>query len=186
MSAELIGTGSDMGAVIEAARIGESVTVGETHLAFPLPEGGHVEMVDVERAVTPYLPNPRRKTGAYRVHDAASFAAYLHQQGTPDTEVWADAQGARIVGVINAHGEVLAGWGDHRVTYAVEQTKAWQIWMAKVNARFRYRITDGTLRVGYRLTRPDDVLREAFESVVTEVAGLDGTPDVIFRGVPAG
>lgn len=288
MTTELIGAGSDMAAVIEAARIGDSVKVGETHLAFPLPEGGRVELVDVEAAVRAYLPNPRRKTGAYRAHDAASFAAYLHRHGTLDTEVWADATGARIVGVINSHeaadqpvggGGPLAGWGDHRVTYAVEQTKAWQAWTArdgqllsqsdfaeliedravdivrpaaadmlelaqsfqatigvtfgsskqlssgerqleyretvdakagragkleiprdfdlalipfegakpfKVNARFRYRITDGTLRVGYRLTRPEDVLREAFESVVTEVHGLDGTPDVIFRGVPAG
>src|SRR6059036_2664431 len=103
MSTELIGAGSDMAAVIDAARIGESVKIGETHLAFPLPEGGHVQVVDVEAAITSYLPNPRRKTGSYRVHDAASFAAYLHRHGTPDTEVWSDSRGSKIVGVINAH-----------------------------------------------------------------------------------
>jgi uncharacterized protein YfdQ (DUF2303 family) len=287
-AAELAGSASDMQAVIDAARIGDSVRIGETHLAFPLPEGGHVQMIDVEAALSPYMAHPRRKTGTYRVHDAASFAAYLYRHGTEDTEVWSDSRGSKIVGVINAHeaasGPVgapgpAAGWGDHRVVYAVEQTKAWQAWIARdgqllsqsdfaeliedravdivrpaaaemlelaqtfqatigvefgsskllssgerqleyretvdakagragkleiprdfdlalipfegakpfrITARFRYRITDGTLRVGYRLTRPDVVLREAFESVVTEVAGLDGTPDVIFRGVPAG
>lgn len=274
----------DMQAVIDAARIGDVVTVGETHLAFPLPVGGHVNVVDVEKIVAPYRANPARKTGTFHAHDATTFAAYLYKHGTEDTEVWADVTGAKIVGVIDAHesaaGPVgengpLAGWGQHRVLYSVAHTKAWQAWVArdgqlmsqsefaeliedraldivrpsaadmlelsqtfqatigvnfesskmlssgervleyretvdakagragkleipkdfdlalipfegadafKVTARFRYRITDGTLRVGYRLTRPDDVLREAFESVVTALSGMDGTPDVIFRG----
>ena len=279
--------GGDMSAVIEAARIGEHVQVGDTHLAFPLPEGGHVEVVDMAQALAPYMARPRRKRGTYRAHDAASFAAYLYRHGTEDTEVWADVQAAKVIGVINGHeaatglvgdGGPAAGWEDHRVVYAAQQTKAWQAWTAhdgkllsqtefaeliedraidivrptaadmlelsqnfqattgvefksskllssgagqleyrevvdakagragrleiprdfdlalipfegaepfKVNARFRYRITDGTLRVGYRLTRPDDVLREAFESVVAQIAALDGTPEVIFRGSPA-
>lgn len=266
----------DMQAVIDAARIGEAVPVGDTHLAFPLPDGGHVKVIDIESQIAPYRPNPARKTGTFHAHDAATFAAYLAKHGTPDTEVWADAVGAKIVGVIDAHGtDFLAGWGGHRVLYTVAHTKAWQAWIArdgqlmsqsefaeliedraldivrpsaadmlelsqtfqatigvnfesskmlssgervleyretvdakagragkleipkdfdlalipfegadgfKVNARFRYRITDGALRVGYRLTRPDDVLREAFESVVTALSGMDGTPDVIFRG----
>ena len=273
--------------IIEAARRGESVPLGETHIAFPLPEGGHVEVVDVEREVAPYRQHPQRKTGTFRAHDAASFAAYLAKHATEDTEVWADAEAGRIVGVIDAHEAATgslgdagpaAGWGEHRVVYAVQHTKAWQAWAAKdgallsqsdfaeliedraldimrpsaadmlelaqtfqatigvrfessrllssgerqleyretvdakagragsleiprdfdlalipfegadgfkVTARFRYRITDGVLRVGYRLNRPEDVLREAFESVVTALAGMDGTPDVIFRGVPA-
>lgn len=39
----------------------------------------------------------------------------------------------------------------------------------KVTARFRYRITDGVLRIGYKLDRPEDVLRQAFLSVVDNV-----------------
>lgn len=39
----------------------------------------------------------------------------------------------------------------------------------KIAARFRYRITDGQLRLGYRLTRPKDVLQAAFDDVVTKV-----------------
>ncbi|WP_131104047.1 DUF2303 family protein [Ornithinimicrobium sufpigmenti] len=39
----------------------------------------------------------------------------------------------------------------------------------KVQARFRYRINGGQLLLGYRLTRPDDVLRDAFDAVVTRV-----------------
>lgn len=39
----------------------------------------------------------------------------------------------------------------------------------KVTARFRYRITNGVLRIGYKLDRPEDVLRQAFLSVVENV-----------------
>lgn len=53
----------------------------------------------------------------------------------------------------------------------------------KVTARFRYRINDGVLLVGFRLNRPEDVIRDAFESVVKQVeAGVD-VP--VFRGVSA-
>lgn len=47
----------------------------------------------------------------------------------------------------------------------------------KVSARFRYRIHDGQLRLGYRLTRPRDILRDAFNQVVSDVSeGI--TPDI--------
>lgn len=47
----------------------------------------------------------------------------------------------------------------------------------KVTARFRYRINNGQLAVGYKLERPEDVIREAFTTVVAAVqegvSGLD-------------
>lgn len=39
----------------------------------------------------------------------------------------------------------------------------------KVTARLRYRIVNGNLAIGYKLERPDDVLRDAFLSVVANV-----------------
>lgn len=39
----------------------------------------------------------------------------------------------------------------------------------KVTARLRYRISSGDLKIGYKLERPEDVIREAFLSVVTKV-----------------
>ncbi|WP_310962108.1 DUF2303 family protein [Nocardioides terrisoli] len=51
----------------------------------------------------------------------------------------------------------------------------------KVTARFRFRIVDAALRVGYRLQRPEDVLREAFEGVVGQVESTVTEP--VFRGV---
>lgn len=40
----------------------------------------------------------------------------------------------------------------------------------RVRARFRYRIVDGDLLLGYKLDRPDDVLRIAFDDTVTKIS----------------
>jgi len=246
-----------------------------------VPQGASVETIDVQELLTPYLEHPRRKTGTFRVHDAASFVAYLGKHALHQTEVWADVPSARIVAVINAHLgttgdgiEDYAGHADHRVTYDVQHTDAWKAWAAhdgkmldqatfaehiedrsidivrptsadmlelaqtfqatigvsfesskllssgqrqleyketvesragrkgqleipkdfqiavvpfegadpyKVTARFRYRITEGALRIGYRLDRPADVLREAFLGVVEQIA--EGVDAPVLRGV---
>lgn len=52
-----------------------------------------------------------------------------------------------------------------------------------VVARFRYRITNGQLAIGYQLERPEDVIREAFETVIAAVASK--TETTIYRGVTA-
>lgn len=56
----------------------------------------------------------------------------------------------------------------------------------KITARLRYRINNGDLRIGYKLERPEDVLREAFLSVVQKVqagtAALDRLGSPIFLG----
>lgn len=50
----------------------------------------------------------------------------------------------------------------------------------KVTARLRYRMTEGTLRLGYFLDRPEDVLRAAFEAVVESIA--QGVSSPVFIG----
>ena len=52
----------------------------------------------------------------------------------------------------------------------------------KVEARFRYRLANGTLKLGVILDRPDDVLRAAFADVVTKVE--DDTSVTVFYGTP--
>lgn len=231
---------------------------------------GEVKLIDLEAEAdkAKFAHTPRRKTGIYPVHDASSLVAYVAKHGDPDTEVWADAIGAKITAVLNAHEDTDgtvpgARHEDHRVVYTVQKTEAWKRWTAgdgklgsqsefaeliedravdvvdpvaaimleiaqtfhatsgvtfesskrlssgerqlayhetvdakaghtkqleipevftlglkpfegaegyKVTARLRYRITDGNLRIGYKLERPEDVLREAFLGVVTQVA----------------
>ncbi len=52
----------------------------------------------------------------------------------------------------------------------------------EVKARFRYRLHNGALKMGYRLVRPDIVLRAAFADVLVQIA--DGTGHPVLRGVP--
>ena len=44
----------------------------------------------------------------------------------------------------------------------------------KVTARFRYRIREGTLKLGYKLERPEDVLQTAFDEVLEHIAAATG------------
>ncbi len=53
----------------------------------------------------------------------------------------------------------------------------------KLTARFRYRIADGQLRLGYKLDRPGDVLRAAFADVLAAVA--DAVEQPVLNGTPA-
>lgn len=50
----------------------------------------------------------------------------------------------------------------------------------KVRARLRYRISGGSLQLGVVLERPEDVLRDAFDTVVADLDGFTGAP--IFAG----
>lgn len=100
--------------------------------AFVVPAGGKVEIRDLEDALKKYRDNPSRKTGCFHVHDAESFISYMGKHAAVNSEVWSDAQGQKIVGVINAHDDVDsdAGWGDHTVVYQVALTDAWKAWAA--------------------------------------------------------
>lgn len=56
----------------------------------------------------------------------------------------------------------------------------------KVTARLRYRITDGALRIGYVLERPDLVLRAAFDDVLVQVQEQCGQVALLGTAAPAG
>lgn len=112
----------------------DEIVDGKLH-AFVVPEGAKIELVDIEEKLAKHQPYPERKTGTFKVHDAASFIAYIDKHQLLETEVWSDAQGQKIIGVVNAHAstnadEEQAGWGDHRVEYDVKLTDAWQAWAA--------------------------------------------------------
>lgn len=57
----------------------------------------------------------------------------------------------------------------------------------KVRCRFRYRLNGGQLSIGYKMHRPDNVIREAFGDVVNDVRdNLDGDDTPIVEASPAG
>ena len=53
----------------------------------------------------------------------------------------------------------------------------------EVEAKFRYRLRAGELKVSYALTRPHDIQRQAYLDLVQAVD--DGIPHPVFRGRPA-
>jgi uncharacterized protein YfdQ (DUF2303 family) len=53
----------------------------------------------------------------------------------------------------------------------------------KVTARIRYRLSSGDLLLGYKLDRPEDILRQAFADVVKEVQARTGQ-DVMYGTPP--
>lgn len=53
----------------------------------------------------------------------------------------------------------------------------------KITARFRYRIQNSRLAMGYILDRPEDVVRDAVKTVVTKVE--EATAIKVMRGTPA-
>ncbi|HET7690007.1 MAG TPA: DUF2303 family protein [Nocardioidaceae bacterium] len=53
----------------------------------------------------------------------------------------------------------------------------------RIVARFRYRLDNGVLRIGYRLERPSDLLRDAFLGVVAKIEENVEAP--VYRGVSA-
>lgn len=54
----------------------------------------------------------------------------------------------------------------------------------EVNARLRYRVSGGTLLIGYKLERPDAVLRDAMEQIADRLRGELETP-VFLGSAPA-
>lgn len=271
---------SNAQAIIDAALTGAEPSQLDPEVrlyGFVVPAGGEVKVVDTEQYLDQFRDHPRRKSGTFQAHDAESFVTYLAKHGVEETEVWADTETSRVVGVINAHAlGTTAGHGDHRVEFRARQTDAWKAWterdgkllsqtdfaehiedravdivrptaadmlelaqtfqatigvrfesskalssgerqleyretvdakagraghldipkdfdiavrpfegadMFKVLVRFRYRITDGTLRIGYRLERPKDVLREAFLGVVEQITA--GVTAPVYRGASA-
>lgn len=98
-------------------------------LAVVVPAGYELRSLRVDG--DEYRDYPRHKAGAPVVYDAASFALYWtkhHQDG--ESELYADYVQGRIVGVLDAHGDTLAGWKKHTVTLALQKNPTWDTWKA--------------------------------------------------------
>jgi uncharacterized protein YfdQ (DUF2303 family) len=112
--------------------------------AVPRPDGQTPHIIDTDALELDFTKkyekdadHPIRKKGTVFVQDAGSFIAYIEKHGLPETEVFADLGGMRLVGVVNAHAESVddveqaAGHGDHRVVLELVQTDAWKAWVGR-------------------------------------------------------
>lgn len=128
-STELGGTASST----EAAAIADIAVQGiepkpiEAGEIFAGPDGrGGVKVHDTDK----YAPAPRRIEATRTVLNAQSFADYVNRHGIDGTEVFAHSPSSSIVGVIDSHEGAgrEPGWQGHRITLALEFTKAWKAW----------------------------------------------------------
>lgn len=127
-SAETLRVAADLGAALVDPTIIER-NPEHAALAVVVPNGYQVASLRVDG--DEYRDYPRHKAGAPVVYDAASFALYWtkhHQEG--ESELYADYVQGRIVGVLDAHGDTLAGWKKHTVTLALQKNPAWDTWKA--------------------------------------------------------
>jgi uncharacterized protein YfdQ (DUF2303 family) len=132
---------TDMKAVIdEASRAVTPIGVADpSELAtVTLGPGDRVETLEFER----FLDHPRRKTGTVDLIDDDSFARYVNKHKVAgETELYADVEARRIVGVLNGHAgngdgpdaASWAGWADHRAVLALRHSPNWQHWVGKNN-----------------------------------------------------
>lgn len=81
---------------------------------------------------------PQRIKGTVRVSDALSFCDYYTLFSDPNSRVFADEGGARIVAVLDYHaaGEGNAPrWCEHRVDLTLAVSREWGVWIGKSGAR---------------------------------------------------
>lgn len=267
----------------EAQRV--PVSTGEVFLV--RDDDGGVHAIDTDA----YAEIPRHTQASRIVTDAESFANYVNRHKLAGTEVYAHTNTSSVVALIDSHEgtEGHPGWQKHRLTLALEKSKAWQAWEkadgqlfeqdafadflddrwsdvrdpepavlidiattfhAKTNvdfnggvqlesgnvklsyeekttakagqkgdleipkkiqlalrpyvggpiyaiwAHFRYRLRNGSVALGFKLERPENVLEAAFADIVTDIrdgreasealrghAGIGDVP--IFNGKPA-
>lgn len=90
---------------------------------------GGVKVIDTDD----YADAPRRAKASRTVTDAASFVAYVNRHRTAGTEVFAHTSSSSVIAVIDAHqgSDEPAGWEKHKLTLALEHTKAWLAWTAR-------------------------------------------------------
>lgn len=99
------------------------------------PDGnGGIRILDTDK----YAAAPRRTEATRKVLNAQSFAEYVNRHGIDGTEVFAHSPSSSIVGVIDSHEGAgrEPGWQGHRVTLALEHTKAWLQWINADGAWF--------------------------------------------------
>ncbi len=93
------------------------------------PKDAKHHVVDMEEQLEKFAPQPRRKTGTYSVHTAASFCDFVKKHGD-QAEVWADEARQKLVAVLNAsHGGDAPRWEDHQLHMELVHTPAWKVWI---------------------------------------------------------
>lgn len=121
--------GGDAAVITEIAQQAAEPQAVEVGRVYAVPDGnGRVRIVDTDA----YAPIPRHGSAARTVTDAASFVAYVNRHKIPGTEVFAHTNTSTVVAIIDSHEDASGdpGWQKHKLTLALEKSKAWLAWEA--------------------------------------------------------
>jgi uncharacterized protein YfdQ (DUF2303 family) len=137
--------------VADLARLAQTPEELDPSKAYVLvvKDGEAVEELDLEHL----LESPRRASGTYTPADVLSFMHYVQVHAvTEHTTIWVDQLAARIVAVINDHGESATGFGDHRVALQLVRTPEWSHWLAAdgkylTQEQFAEHLQDGIMEI---------------------------------------
>lgn len=96
--------------------------------AVVIPAGGRLEVIDLE--LEKGEETPRRKHERVQFYTAGSLGHYVskHDVGDGSAVMFADADKATVVAILNAPTEDAAGWSDHRATLKLRVTPEWARW----------------------------------------------------------
>ena len=126
-----IAGGTEAATVADLALTGAEPKPVEMGELFAVPDGrGGVKVIDTDK----WADAPRRAEARRAVTDAASFVGYVNRHRTEATEVYAHTSSSSVVAVLDSHRESAldhpgpAGWEAHKLTLALEHTKAWLAW----------------------------------------------------------
>lgn len=109
----------------EPAKMDPAVVYG-----FPLPAGGKVEVVDLEK----HLASPRRTKGIYDLATLDVFEAFVKAQGVEvgdGLSVWVDDRQFRVTALFNDSAPASPAWRDHRARLTLEHPPEWLHWMSR-------------------------------------------------------
>lgn len=97
-------------------------------VAVVIPDGSKVEWLDKYQPDKP----PKRKDATPVVYDAGSFIGYYHSFHDEGSQIFADPNEYKVVGVLDYHmvgSDTPARHRMHRVTYVMQQTPEWKTWL---------------------------------------------------------
>lgn len=130
--------------------------------------GGLLPQLEFSEFIEDHLPNFVDPTGADMLDLAQTFQATTKV----DFESGQRVKSGETQLVYKEHQDATAGKAG-RIAIPDTFTLALRVHeggpLYKVEARFRYRIAQAGLRLGYKLTRPEDTLRDAFKQVLEQI-----------------
>lgn len=84
---------------------------------------------------------PQRRTGTTKLSELDSFIEFIKRWGSPDTVVYADTAGVKLVAVLDDHPpdphETSASWREHRAEYTAPKSAEWIAWSGRCGRAMR-------------------------------------------------